>query len=137
MPDELVEDVREYHFGDAYEGDSVVKVWCDGRERDPDTETYRPRYSYSIVTPKWRYDDNDIHGPSNALPDVDSGARSLFAFLYACQEGMPKTTTTEDGLTDYVETSNSNLFPPQVREWAYHYNEEISLLSMEPQMEEG
>lgn len=130
MPDESVEDIHEYHFGDAYEGDSVVKVWCDGRERDPDTETYRPRYSYSIVTPKWRYDDNDIHGPSNALPDVDSGARSLFAFLYACQETCPQPVR-ETG------DNNDRLFPPQVRDWAYHYSEQISLLSMEPQMEEG
>lgn len=121
-------DIREFHFGDSWEGDSVVKIWCDGRERDPDFESYRPRYAYSIVTPKWRYDDNDLHGACNEMPNLDSAARSLFAFLYACQEGMPKPA---------LESSDTdNLFPPQVREWAYHFSEEISQLSMEAEMKE-
>jgi hypothetical protein len=100
--------------------DSKVEVWCDGREYDPDDEMYRPVYSYKITTPDWEYIDNDIRGAVNELPDNDSAARSLFAFLYACQEGLPKDIKAEG--------ENARLFPPHVREWAYQHSDDIELL---------
>lgn len=132
------EEFLEFKFGkedDPWEGQSVVKVWCDGREYDASTEAYHPVYSYSIVTPKFDYTSNDIHGGANFTPDLNDGAQSLMAFLYACQEGMPAATTTEDGLTAYIETENSDLFPEQVREWAYHYAEDIGMVSVQLQAE--
>lgn len=110
-------DIREFILEDAYEGRSVVRVWCDGRDRDPATEEYRPVYSYSIQTPRWSYEGNDIHGGAYEVPDLKKGSQSLFAFLYACQEAKPGG-------------ENANLFPPQVRDWAYHFSEEISLFSL-------
>lgn len=118
MPDESNNEPVEYKFADSYEGESVVKVWCDGRKYEPDTESYHPVYSYSITTPKWSYVNNDITGGANEEPSLEKGAQSLFAFLYACQQAKPGS--------DNYET-----FPPQVRDWAYHFSEEISSISLQ------
>ena len=116
MPSET----RTYTFQDKWHGDSVVKVWCDGRDYDPAAEAYYPIYSYRINSPEWEYTDNDIRGKANELPDVAAGAQSLFAFLYACQEGLPQDTEGE--------RENANLFPQHVREWAYHFSDQIEML---------
>lgn len=113
MPSET----RTYTFRDDHNGNSTVKVWCDGRDYDPAAEAYHPIYSYKIVTPEWEYIDNDIRGKANELPDIAAGAQSLFAFLYACQEGLPMDTEGE--------RENANLFPPNVREWAYLFSDQI------------
>lgn len=107
--------IKEFRFGDKYEGDSIVKVWCDGRNYDPQTEAYHPVYSYSISTPKWKYDANDIYGAANELPDVDLGSRSLFAFLLACAEAKNDAS------------DNFDLFPEQVRDWANHHSDAITI----------
>ena len=114
MPSET----RTYTFPDRWNGNSSVKVLCDGRQYDPAAESYYPIYSYQITTPDWEYNDNDIRGKANELPDVAAGAQSLFAFLYACQEGLPEDTEGK--------RENANLFPPHVREWAYLLSEEIT-----------
>ena len=114
MPSET----RTYTFPDRWNGNSSVKVWCDGRQYDPAAESYYPIYSYQITTPDWEYNDNDIRGKANELPDVAAGAQSLFAFLYACQEGLPEDTEGK--------RENANLFPPHVSEWAYLLSEEIT-----------
>lgn len=103
-----------FTFGDSYEGESTVTVWCDGREYDPSIEGYKPVYSYSVITPTWRYDANDIHGAINEQPDLDLGSRSLFAFLLACAESKDESS------------ENYDLFPPQVREWAQHFSDELT-----------
>ena len=110
---------KEYEFGDSYEGVSKVTVWCDGRVYEPEDEVYRPVYSYSIVTPNWRYDANDIHGAPNELPNLDFGSRSLFAFLLACSEAKDE------------ESDNYDLFPPQVRDWAQHFSDQITIEYLE------
>jgi len=123
MPDQIENEPLEFKFNDSYEGESVVKVWSDGRDRDPETETYRTVYSYSITTPRWSYTDNDIHGVPNEEPNLTKAAQSLFAFLYACQESKPGQ-------------ENYDSFPPQVRDWAYHFSEEISSLSLQLEAKE-
>ena len=123
---ESSEDSVTFEIDESDGHTSVVKVWCDGRVREPDTEAYRPEYSYSITTPTWEYVDNDIHGAVNETPDLYKAAQSLFAFLYACQEGMPKPNG-----------ENSDLFPPQVRDWAYQHSEHISQLSMHSELKGG
>ena len=115
------DDKLEFTFGDDYEGESIVQVWCDGREYCPEDEAYRPRYSYTIKTPKHAYMDNDIRGGVNEQPDLNKAAASLFAFLYACQEGMPQRISEENG----------DLFPPEIREWAHHFSEEIGMKAFE------
>lgn len=104
---------KEFIFGDSYEGDSTVIVWCDGREYDPAQELYYPVYSYSIVSPYWRFDSNDIRGATNEIPDLDRGSKSLFAFLIACAEAKDESS------------DNFTLFPPEVRDWAIHFSEEL------------
>lgn len=121
----------EYKFGDNYEGDSVVKVWCDGREYDPSTEAYHPRYAYSIVTPKWRYDGNDIRGARNELPDIAKASQSLFAFLYASQESYERHTA--GAFTD----GNHTMFPKQVNEWAHHFSDKIGAFNLEFQVHQS
>lgn len=116
MPSET----RTYNFPDRWNGNSSVKVWCDGRLYDAVAESYYPIYSYQITTSDWEYIDNDIRGKANELPDVAAGAQSLFAFLYACQEGLPEDTEGK--------RENANLFPPHVREWAYLLSEEITTI---------
>lgn len=113
-------EARTFKFTDKYEGNSEVKVWCKQREYDAVSENYYPVYSYEIVTPNWEYKDNDIRGGANELPDLAAGSQSLFAFLYACQEGLPEDADHE--------RENANLFPPNVREWAYFYAEQITEL---------
>lgn len=117
---------RTFQFEDS-NGKYAVEVWCDGRDYDRSTEAYRPRYSYKIVTPDWEYEGNDIRGAVNEGCDVDAGAKSLFAFLYACQEGFLQDPKAEN--------ENARLFPPHVREWAYMVCEELS--AVYHQLEEG
>lgn len=105
---------REFCFGDSWEGDSKIVVWCDGRDYDAESEAYRPIYSYSIITPHWRYDSNDIHGALNELPDLELGSKSLLAFLIACAEAKDESS------------ENYTLFPPEVREWAQHFSDELA-----------
>lgn len=102
----------EFDFGDSWEGDSKLKVWCDGRDYDAGKEIYRPVYSYSIKTPKWGYDANDIYGAPNELPDLGLASKSLFAFLLQCVEA-------KEGSENY------DLFPPQVRDWANHFSDRL------------
>lgn len=110
---------KEFVFSDS-NGEYKVLVWCDGRQYDPSSECYHPMYSYKITTPDWEYTDNDIRGGANELPDLEAASRSLFAYLYAAQEGLPQDTN--------AERENARLFPPHVRDWAYQVNEEISIL---------
>ena len=102
-----------------------VEIWCDGRDYNPSTEAYHPRYSYKITANEgeWEYIDNDIHGAANEVPDLLSGAQSLFAFLLACQEGLPEDI---DG-----KCENADLFPPHVREFAYNLKEQIEMAHLE------
>ncbi|AEL97963.1 hypothetical protein CL65_gp055 [Mycobacterium phage Patience] len=97
----------------------TVEVWLEGRDYEVTTEAYHPRYAYKITAHDrgWEYVDNDIRGGANEIPDVAAGAKSLFAFLLACQEGLPEDA---DG-----ESENADLFPPHVREFAYDLLEEI------------
>ena len=106
---------KRFTFGDSHEGESNVIVWCDGRDYDPITEMYRPIYSYSIVTPKWRYDANDIFGAYHEMPNLDLASRSLWAFLLSCVEAQDENS------------ENYGLFPEQVREWAQHFSDEIKV----------
>ena len=76
-----------------------VEIWCDGRDYNPSTEAYHPRYSYKITANEgeWEYIDNDIHGAANEVPDLLSGAKSLFAFLLArkaCQKTLTASVKT-------------------------------------------
>ena len=110
---------RQFNISSVGVGNFLVEVWCDGREYDPAMESYRPVYAYKIVGPEWEYDGNDIRGACNEVPEAGLAARSLFAFLYACQEGMP-------GDSEKCESENASLFPPHVREFAYLCSEHIS-----------
>ena len=107
------------HSARKFQERYTVEVWCDGREYDPNDECYRPRYSYKITANdgEWEYIDNDIHGAANEIPDNASAAKSLFAFLVACQEGLPEDTEGKG--------ENADMFPPHVREFAYLLKEQI------------
>lgn len=105
----------KFNEGNKWEEITDIEIWCDGREYIPISEGYRPAYSYRIISEDWEYVDNDIFGAINQAPDLNAAARSLFAFLYACQEAKDE------------DSENYNLFPPHVREWAQLHSEEISL----------
>ena len=92
---------------------SSIEVWCDGRNYDPNFESYRPIYSYKIETKEWEYTGNDIFGACNEQPNVVRGMKSLLAFLYACAEARTK------------DSDNFDLFPEHVREWAIHAESEL------------
>lgn len=83
-------------------GDLTFTIWCDGRAYDPDLETYRSRYSYSIVSSDWRYDSNDIHGAANKPPNLGLASTALLAIFLTC------VTAPDDD-------ENAELFPPHVR----------------------
>lgn len=112
-------DHREYQIED-----SVVKIWCDGRDYDPSTEAYHPKYSYLIVAPDWRYDGNDIRGGANELPNLTKASQSFFAFLYASQESY------EVHLRGAFTDGNFEMFPPHVNEWAQQNSEIIGAHSI-------
>lgn len=114
MPDEKLQFTLKFNEGTKFEEISDVEVWCDGREYDAISEAYRPRYAYRILSEDWEYIDNDIRGVLNEVPNLNAAARSLFAFLYACQEAKDE------------DSENYDLFPPHVREWAELHSEEIS-----------
>lgn len=107
--------------GTKWEEKSSILIWCDGRKYDPLTEAYHPIYSYKITTPEWEYDADDIHGGANEKPNLVAGARSLFAFLYACQES--RKVASRGGLDR--GDGNANIFPAHVGEWAETYSEQI------------
>ena len=128
-------EVKEFAFvfnqdcAQTFQEKFKVEVWCDGRQYQPDTEAYHPVYSYRITdeTEVWEYTSNDIVGAANEVPDLNSAAKSLFAFLIACQEGLPEDTEGK--------SENADTFPPHVREFAYLMKEQIEmqyqLLTME------
>lgn len=106
-------------------GDATVTVEHEGSDYHPSDMGTRQRYAYSIVTPAWRYDGNDIHSGCNADVDEPDAARSLFSFLAACAESR-----------DYSERGhgtgeNGDLFPEHVGVWAQDNDDELSMLSME------
>lgn len=110
----------KFNEGNKWEEKSTVILWCDGRKYEPLTEAYHPIYSYLITTKDWQYQADDIHGGANETPNLVAGARSLFAFLYACQESVAHAA--RGGL---VRGENADLFPSHVAEWAEQYSEEI------------
>lgn len=114
-------ETRTFKFSDNT-GDFFVNVWCDGREYDAVTETYHPVYSYKITGPEWEYTANDIRGAANELPSSTAASQSLFAFLYACQEGMASTGRFAG------QNENADLFPPHVRAWAYIFADDIEII---------
>lgn len=114
---------RSFHFTDRT-GDHTVKVWCDGRRYDETSEAYRPIYVYSITTPQWEFLSDDLCGACNEVPNITAASQSLFAFLYSCQQGMPKG----GGGFDKNRNDTADLFPPHVREWAYLFAEQIELV---------
>lgn len=93
-------------------GDLTFTIWCDGRLYNPDLEEYRPRYSYSIVSSKWRYDANDIHGAPNKSPDLKLASTALLAIFLTCVEAPD-------------DSENAELFPPHVREAGQEISEEL------------
>ncbi|HPE52975.1 MAG TPA: hypothetical protein PK852_02550 [Mesotoga prima] len=100
-------------IGDKWDGKSLAKLWCEGRDYDPDVESYRPVYAYAIATPKWSYNGNDIRGAVNELPNLLKALQSFIAFLLACAEA------------ENEDSENYALFPIQVKEWADHYEDEL------------
>jgi hypothetical protein len=110
---------KVFSFEDFDVEPSVVRVWCDGRNYDPETETYKPQYSYSIVTDKWRYDGNNILGAANELPDLYKASQTLFALLWASRESFKAHNFGA------FTAGKHEMFPVQVNEWALQYGQEI------------
>lgn len=108
---------KQYVFGSGDSRD-VVTVWCDGRQYDPESEGYRPVYSYQIMTSRWSYTSNDIVGALNEVPDLYAASQSLFAFLFMC---------CVDGAPD----SDKEMFPDNVRIWGEQFVREFRALSQE------
>jgi len=118
------DEVRSFNFSDR-SGEFKVDVWCDGRQYDADTEAYRPIYSYKIAGPEWTYDANDIFGACSEVPNLAAASQSLFAFLYASQQGMAGSGRF------HAENEHADLYPQHVREWAYHFSEQLELVHSE------
>ena len=97
-------------------GDGTITVWFDGTDYDPTLETYRPRYSYSIVTSEWRYDANDLCGAINKGPNVEAAFASVLVMLHA-------STGNEDEI--------SPLFPDHVTEFAKEISCELDRVCSE------
>lgn len=106
-------------------GDSTVTVESIGNEWQPWDQAFRQRYSYSIVTPEWRFDGDDIRSGVGANVDEADAARSLFSFLGAAAEAYRAVTF------DRRASENIDLFPPHVNEWAYMNDDEIGLLALD------
>jgi hypothetical protein len=96
-------------------GGTTFTLWCDGRDYDAESEEYRAVYSYSIVTEKWRYDSNNIVGPSNKNPNLDVALAGLLLMIKSCAEAQD-------------QGENSELFPAHVRGMAQSILDELSLV---------
>lgn len=116
--------LREFGVHHEDGSQSLVHVWCDGRNYDPDTEAYKPQYAYSIVAPNWRYDGNDILGAANELPNLYKASQTLFAYLYAAQESYARH------LRGVFTDGNHLMFPEHVNEWAAQNDEFIGACSI-------
>lgn len=90
-----------------------ITIWNEGRVYYRELEEYRPKFSYSIVSPDWRYDANDIEGAPNQPPDLDSAAFVLLILLNEC------ASCSDD-------SDNANLFPKHVREAIVSASSEIN-----------
>lgn len=94
-------------------GNLTFTIWCDGRIYDPDLETYRPQYSYSIISDAWRYDANDIQGAPNEIPNLRLAAIALLSIFLTCVQA-------KDG------EENSDLFPEHVKEAGYPIYQQLA-----------
>lgn len=112
-------------------GTTGVSVWCEGRDYDPDHESYRPIYGYQIKNSDFEYVGNDIRGACSELADTGKAMQSLLAFLYAAQESY-WADCREGG--DGFGRENAQLFPPHVVEWAHQMSEEISAAAVEAEV---
>lgn len=99
-------------------GDLTFTIWCDGRTYDPGLEVYRPQYSYSIVSSKWRYDANDIQGAPNELPNLGLASTALLAIFLTCVQA-------DD------DEDDAEMFPPHVREAGQSISKELALVCSE------
>jgi hypothetical protein len=99
-----------------------------GAEWQPEDSGYRQRYAYTInpAHDPWIYEGNDIRSGCGAVVDVADILRTLASFLGAAAEAyryeMRRGSTSE----------NSDLFPAHVNEWAYHFEDELSMLAEDP-----
>lgn len=107
-------------------GDTVT-VWHIGNEYQPDDRAYRQRYGYRITTDAWEFVGNDIRSGCSADVDVADAARCLFSFLSACAESRQYRDR------GWGPGENADLFPEHVGQWAERNDDEISLLSMDPE----
>lgn len=120
----LYPQLRTFEFMDFEGPITVVKVWCDGRDYDPETETYKPQYGYSITGGSWSYVGNDIRGAANELPNLDKASQTLFAMLYASQKSY--SIHIKGAFTD----GNFEMFPVHVNEWAVKFSQDIAQTSI-------
>lgn len=95
-------------------GGATFTLWCDGKDYDAESEEYRAVYSYSIVTPRWRYDSNNIVGPANKSSNLDVALAGLLLMVKSCAEGQDK--------------ENETLFPVHVRNMGKEILDELSLV---------
>ena len=62
-------------------GDATLTVESIGPEWQPEDSGYRQRYAYSIVTPQWRFDGDDLRSGVGAEVDERDHMRALASFL--------------------------------------------------------
>lgn len=108
----LMSEYKEVPANEITIGNLTFTLWCEGRLYDPDLETYRPRYAYTISSDDWRYDSNDIHGAANKPPNLDVASTALLGIFLTCVQA-------DD------DDENSELFPPHVREAGQDISEEL------------
>lgn len=108
-------------------GSATISVDAIGNEWQPYDRGYRQRYAYSIVTPDWRYDGDDIRSGVGAAVDENDALRTLASFLGACAEARRYSRYGE----------NADLFPEHVGAWAEENEDDLSTLSIDPSEYEG
>ena len=101
-------------------GDGFISLEYDGETNG------RQRYRYHIDIPAGNFSDNELKSGVGG-GSLQHGFASLLSFLGAAAESYRYNNYewTDD------HDSNCSLFPKEVVEWAYHYDDEITMLAIE------
>lgn len=119
----------------TYESDITATATIDGvrfgvtyagMRWSPDDNGYRAAYHWQVDLPGNVVGATDLSGPTSGHPSPREMLSTLCSFLGAAAEAYGY-----DMRNGPDSSENGDLFPPEVTEWAYQHEDDITMLALE------